>query len=154
MLAISSRQKSVYVYHLHMGGPDVDALEWRSLRSPRFAPRLEQAGITHVYSPAEADVIIITGLLLVRNLDAVLAELARVSSPAVLVAAGDAAINGGPWARLNMPHLALYPIGHYADVQVTVPGDPPTPQALIAALAAASEILSRPGDRLSAWQDD
>ena len=53
-----------------------------------------------------------------------------------------------------MPHLAPYPISHYADVQVTVPGGPPTPQALIAALAAAAEILSRPGDRLSAWQDD
>src|ERR671934_3033496 len=96
MLAISSRQKSLYVYHLHMGGPDVDALEWRSVRSPRFAPRLEQAGVTHVYSPADADVVIITGLLLARNLDAVLAELARVPSPAVLVAAGGAALNGRP----------------------------------------------------------
>src|ERR671934_2153444 len=103
MLAISSRQKSLYVYHLHMGGPDVDALEWRSVRSPRFAPRLEQAGVTHVYSPAEADVVIITGLLLARNLDAVLAELARVPSPAVLVAAGDAAINRGPRGRPRPP---------------------------------------------------
>jgi Ni,Fe-hydrogenase III small subunit len=153
MLPISSRQKSLYVYHLHMGGPDVDALEWRSLRSPRFAPRLEQTGIAYVYSPAEADVVILTGLLLARNLDAVLTELSKVPSPAVLVAAGDAAINGGPWAKLDMPPVAPYPIGHYADIQVTVPGGPPTPQALIAALAAAAEILSHPAERLNAWQD-
>src|SRR4051812_46966397 len=99
MLSISSRQKSLYVYHLHMGGPDVDALEWQSLRSPRFAPRLEQTGVTHVNSPADADVVILTGLLLARNVDAVLGELSRVPSPAVLVAAGDAAISGGSWAK-------------------------------------------------------
>jgi Ni,Fe-hydrogenase III small subunit len=72
----------------------------------------------------------------------------------VLVAAGDAAINGGSWAKLDLPLLAPYPIGHYADIQVTIPGSPPTPQALIAALAAAAEILSHPAERLSAWQDD
>ena len=89
MLPGRSRQRSLYVYHLHMGGPDGAAIEWRSLLSPRFATRLEQAGVRHVSSPEGADVVVLTGLLTARNLDAVLSALSRVPSPAVLVAAGD-----------------------------------------------------------------
>jgi Ni,Fe-hydrogenase III small subunit len=137
-----------------MGGPDADALEWRALLSPRFAPRLRHLGVEPVSVAAEADVVVLTGLLTERNLDAVLHELALVPSPSVLIAAGDAATNNSAWAKLDMPALSTYPLDHYVDVQVSVPGDPPTPQALIAALAAAAEMLSRPGERLPAWQED
>jgi Ni,Fe-hydrogenase III small subunit len=154
MFAQSSRQRSLHVYHLHMGGPDADALEWKALLSPRFAPRLAQMGVTYVAEPSNADVIVLTGLLTEHNLDGVLAELARMPAPSAIVAAGDAATNGGAWARLNMPGIARHPLTHYADVHVSVPGYPPTPQALIAALAAAAEILSRPGERAQPWQDE
>ena len=142
------------MYHLHMGGPDADALEWRALKSSRFAPRLRQMGVQHVARASEADVVVLTGVLTARNLDAVLAEVAQMPSPSVLVAAGDAATDGGAWANARMPGLEHYPLSHYVDVQVSVPGEPPTPQALIAALAAAAEILMRPGERASGWQDE
>ena len=150
----SARQKSVAVYHLHMGGPDAAALEWRALRSPRFDARLKALGMRFVTSAWEADVMVITGLLLEHAIDAVLRELASHPQPSVVIAAGDEAINGGQWSKLEMPALAPYPLSHYADIQISVPGDPPTPQALIAALAAAAESLVRPGDRLGHWQDD
>jgi membrane-bound hydrogenase subunit mbhJ len=154
MLPQSSRQRSLYVYHLHMGGPDADAQEWRSLLSPRFAPRLEAMGVSHVASAANADVIVLTGVLTNGNLDAVLEELARMPSPSAIIAAGDAAINGGAWAKAGMPGLSEYSLSHYAEVQVSVPGDPPTPQALIAALAAAAELLARPPERPAPWQEE
>ena len=154
MFAANARHRSLFVYHLQMGGPDADALEWRALLSPRFSPRLEQMGVTHVSSPDDADIVVLTGLLTERNLDFVLTELARVPSPSVLIAAGDAASTGGLWQQLGLPSLAPFPLSHYADVQVTVPGSPPTPQALIASLVAAAEILSRPGERLPSWQDE
>ncbi len=145
-----------------MGGADADALEWRSLLSPRFAARLRQMGVTHVWTASDADVVVVTGLLTAHNLDAVVRELARMPSPSVLVAVGDCAINGGVWKRGGTargvagapPGIAEYALSHYADVQVSVPGDPPTPQALIAALAAAAEILSRPRERLSGWEEE
>jgi Ni,Fe-hydrogenase III small subunit len=137
-----------------MGGPDADAIEWRALMSPRFEGRLKGMGVRFVESALDADVMVVTGLLLSATLDDVLAEIAGLPTPAVLVAAGDNAINGGQWARLEMPGLDAHPLSHYADVQITVPGDPPTPQALIAALAAAAELIARPDEKLSGWTED
>jgi len=137
-----------------MGGPDGDALEWQALKAQRFEARLKAIGVHFVESAWDADVAVLTGLLLRKELDRVLQELSNLPQPTVLVAAGDCAIDGGQWARLEMPGLAPYPIRHYADVQISVPGDPPTPQALLAALAAASERLRHPTERLSNWQDE
>ena len=139
---LKPERRALFVCHLHMGGPDGAAVEWRALHAPRFARRLEQMGVTHVTDTSQADVIIITGLLTTHNLEAVLGELAGAPESSVLVAAGDTVIDGGIWSQLGMPGLNSQPLGHYADVHVSVPGDPPTPQALIAALAAAAGILN------------
>jgi Ni,Fe-hydrogenase III small subunit len=53
-----------------------------------------------------------------------------------------------------MPGLDAHSLSHYADVQITVPGDPPTPQALIAAIAAAAELMARPDEKLGRWNED
>jgi Ni,Fe-hydrogenase III small subunit len=78
--------------------------------------------------------MLVTGLLLTRNLDATLREMASLPQPSVIVVVGDAAIDGGQWARLEMPGLAEYPLSHYADIGFHVPGDPPTPQEIIAVI--------------------
>lgn len=135
MFANSLRRQVLYVYLLHMGGPDGDALEWQALASSRFLARLRKLGVAQVSSAEEADVVIVTGVLTERNRDAVIEELARMPATSSLVVAGDAAIDGGVWA--DMPGLSEYPLSHYIDVQITVPGSPPTPQALLAALGAA-----------------
>lgn len=154
MFTRSATLRSTAIYHLHMGGPDADAIEWRALMSPRFEGRLKGMGVRFVDSALDADVMVVTGLLLSATLDDVLAEVAGLPTPAVLVAAGDNAINGGHWARLEMPGLDAHPLSHYADVQITVPGDPPTSQALIAALAAAAELIARPDEKLRSWTED
>jgi Ni,Fe-hydrogenase III small subunit len=154
MFPNTARHNSLFVYHLHMGGPDADALEWQALLSPRFAPRLAQMGVAHVASASDADVVVVTGLLTERNLDPVLAELASMPSPSVVVALGDCAMNGSAWAKMSTSGLAPYPLSHYADVHVSVPGDPPGPQAIVAALSAAAQILAHPGERLSRWSDE
>src|SRR5438045_2981510 len=154
MFTSSARQRSISVYHLHMGGPDGDALEWRALKAPRFDARLKALGVRFTNSAWEADVVVLTGLLVASGVDNVLQELSNLPEPTLLIAAGDCAINGGQWAKLGLPGYLPYPLSHYADIQISVPGDPPTPQALIAALAAAAERLVRPHERLGSWQDD
>ncbi|HEX9986997.1 MAG TPA: hypothetical protein VGE45_00760 [Chloroflexia bacterium] len=153
MFASRARQRSLSVYHLHMGGSNGDALEWRALLAPRYEAKLKGMGVSFVTSAEDADIVAVTGLLTRGNLDAVLAELSSMPSPSVLIAAGDCAINGGSWAKLEMPGLEPYPLSHYADVHITVPGSPPLPQALIEALVAAANILAQPGERLTGWQD-
>ncbi len=134
MFANALRRRVLSVYLLHMGGPNGDALEWQALSSVRFLARLRKLGLIQVSSPGEADVIVVTGVLTERNRDTVIGELAKMPASSSLVIAGDAAIDGGAWA--DMPGLSEYPLSHYIDVQITVPGSPPTPQALLAALGA------------------
>jgi Ni,Fe-hydrogenase III small subunit len=138
------------VYHLHLGGADGDALEWRGLLAPRFQARLKQLGVCLVDSAAEADVVVVTGLLTARNLNVAMLELEAMPAPSVLVAVGDAAVDGGIWARSTAPGLAPYPLSHYADVALMVPGSPPSPQALLEALSAASRMVAGIGDSSAA----
>ena len=144
----------MFVYHLHMGGSDAAAVEWSALRAPRFESRALHSGVTEVDSAAQADVVVVTGLLTLRNLDSVLAELATTPSPSILVAAGDSVINPKGWSSIKLPGLAPYPLNHYVEVQISVPGNPPTPQALIAAIAAAAKLLSQPRERLQPLPDE
>lgn len=145
MAVRASWRKMVGIYHLHMGGPDADAAACRSLLAPRLEVRLREVGAHFVSRAVEADIMLLTGLLLSHNLDAVLHEIALLPQPSSIIAVGDSASDGGQWARLEMPGLAAYGLGHYVDVQMKVPGDPPTPHDIIAAI---SECLSRPAERL------
>ena len=138
------------MYHLHLGGADGDALEWRGLLAPRFQARLKQLGVCTVDSAAEADVVVVTGLLTARNLNVAMLELDAMPAPSVLVAVGDAAVDGGIWARSAAPGLTPYPLSHYADVALMVPGSPPSPQALLEALSAASRLVAGMGDNSTA----
>ena len=137
MFANAVRRRALSVYLLHMGGPNGDAVEWQALWSSRFQARLGKMGVTQVSSAGEADVVVVTGTLTEGNRVGVLEELARMPVSSSLIVAGDAAIDGGAWADVDMPGLSEYPLSHYVDVQITVPGSPPTPQALLAALGAA-----------------
>lgn len=154
MFANAARRRSIAVYHLHLGGVDADALEWRALLAPRYAVRLRQLGVRLVAAAAEADVVVVTGLLTLRNLDRVMEEIAAMPSPSVLVAAGDAAIDGGIAARSGLPGLAPYPLGHYADVALTVPGSPPSPLTLLGALSAAARLITNPGESTETWHGE
>ena len=139
MFSALGRRRSIGLYHLHMGGPDGAAAACGSLLAPRFETRLRDMGARFVRSASEADVMLVTGLLLAHNLDATLREMASLPQPSVIVAVGDAAIDGGQWARLEMPGLAEYPLSHYADIRFHVPGDPPTPQEIIAVIEECAQ---------------
>ena len=128
------RRRAIAIYHLHMGGPDGDAEACRTLSAPRYEERLNSIGARLVSTAAEADIILLTGLLLSRNLDPTLREIASLPQPSSVIAVGDSAIDGGQWARLEMPGLSPYPITHYVDILAGIPGDPPTPQDILAAL--------------------
>ena len=141
MFRESPRQRSLSVYHLHMGGADGDALEFEALKARRFDARLRAMGVRFVDAAWDADIVVLTGLLLRSTLDYVLQKLSNIPQPSVLIAAGDCAINGGRWASAETPGLAPYPLSHYADIQISVPGDPVTAQALVASLVAAAERL-------------
>ncbi len=144
MFADRARKRSIAVYHLHLGGADAEALEWEALLAPRYQARLKQLGVCMVEAASVADVVVLTGLLTMRNLDRAMLELDSMPARSVLVAVGDPAIDGGIWARSEVPGLAPYPLSHYAEVSLRVPGSPPTPEALLDALATAAHLIANP----------
>jgi formate hydrogenlyase subunit 7 len=91
----------------------------------------ERFGARVVASPRHADGLIATGVVTRNMHQPLLNTLHSVPEPAVVIAVGDCACNGGVFAQ------GYGVVGSVADVipvDVQVPGCPPTPQQIITAL--------------------
>lgn len=91
----------------------------------------EQFGARIVASPRHADGLITTGVVTHNMHKPLLNTLSSVPEPRLVIAVGDCAVDGGAFAQ------GYGVVGSVADVipvDVRVPGCPPTPQQIIAAL--------------------
>jgi Ni,Fe-hydrogenase III small subunit len=91
----------------------------------------ERFGARIVASPRHADGLIATGVVTRNMHQPLLNTLKAVPEPRVVIAVGDCACNGGAFAR------GYGVVGSVADVipvDVEIPGCPPTPAQIIAAL--------------------
>jgi Ni,Fe-hydrogenase III small subunit len=91
----------------------------------------ERFGARVVASPRHADGLIATGVVTRNMRQPLLNTLHAVPEPAVVIAVGDCACNGGVFAQ------GYGVVGSVVDVipvDVQVPGCPPTPQQIITAL--------------------
>ena len=127
-----------WIAHIHAGACDACLREWE-------AAWQEAAGRGWRRTPtlAEAAVLAVTGVpneLGAEPLGLVLAAWAA-DGPGTLLLVGDCAITGGLWAKLGAPGV---PAGVDcsnlpADLRILrVPGDPPTPVAILAGLDEAT----------------
>ncbi|MDQ6694833.1 MAG: hypothetical protein M3014_10525 [Chloroflexota bacterium] len=150
MFAKFAREKSVALYHMELAGESADGLEVRALKAPRFETRLRHIGLHFTDEITEADVVVATGLLTERSLTCVLDDLGRIPDSATLVAVGDKAVGhgalkaGGIGREITLPGVSFYTLSHYAHVQVSVPGNPPTPQAILAGIETALKQATQP----------
>ncbi len=91
----------------------------------------ERYGARLVASPRHADVALVTGPV-TRNMAAALrATVAAMPEPRVVVAAGDCALNCGEFAGAYGVEGAVADV---VPVDLRVPGCPPRPEAIVAAL--------------------
>lgn len=91
----------------------------------------ERFGVRVVASPRHADGLITTGVVTHNMHQPLLNTLNAVPEPRVVIAVGDCAVNGGAFAG------GYGVVGSVADVipvDVRVPGCPPSPAEIIAAL--------------------
>lgn len=128
------------VYTVQMGGCVACGQSVAALRSPIYATKLAARGVRFVQSPRHADIVILTGTLTSAGLDPLKELLAGVPEPHALVAVGDCAITGGVFEGsadlVPSPAEAL-------DVHVEIAGCPPAPDAILAALAEATALLTQ-----------
>jgi Ni,Fe-hydrogenase III small subunit len=120
---------SLQLRHVDCGSCNGCELEIAGAFSPVYDA--EQFGVRVVASPRHADGLITTGVVTRNMHQPLLNTLRSVPEPRVVIAVGDCAVNGGAFAD------GYGVVGSVVDVipvDVRVPGCPPTPAQIIAAL--------------------
>jgi len=118
--------RSLRIRAVDAGSTNGEEIELTALNNAYYD--IDRFGLTFVASPRHADMLFVTGPV-TRNLEtALLTTYEAAPTPCMVVAVGDGAIDGGIWQ-------GSYAVVGGADkvipVHVKIPGDPPTPTAIL-----------------------
>ncbi len=95
---------------------------------------IERFGLSFVASPRHADMLWVTGPV-TRNLErAVKTTYEAAPEPCIVVAIGDGACTGGIWKD---SYAVVGPVEAIIPVHVKIPGDPPSPMAILSGILHA-----------------
>jgi energy-converting hydrogenase A subunit N len=126
------RKSSIHVCLINTGGCNGCDIEVVALLSPRYD--LEQYGIYVHNNPREADVILVTGAMSEqwkKNLQRI---YAKAPEPKVVVAIGNCPLTGDVF---NQEGCKIYaPVSDFIPVDAEIPGCPPRPSEILAAILA------------------
>jgi len=107
-------------------------LEIHALGNPYY--NIEGQGIRFVASPRHADMLLVTGPVSRHMAIALKRTYDATPDPKLVVAVGDCGCTGGIYGE---SYASLGRVSNVIPVDVTVPGCPPTPVALLAGILAA-----------------
>ena len=124
---------SLQLRHVDAGSCNGCELEITGAFSPVYDA--ERLGARLIASPRHADGILATGVVTHNMLQPLLNTLDAVPEPRVVIAVGDCACNGGVFRR---GYGVVGSVADVVDVDVQVPGCPPTPDQIVAALRAVT----------------
>jgi Ni,Fe-hydrogenase III small subunit/formate hydrogenlyase subunit 6/NADH:ubiquinone oxidoreductase subunit I len=128
--------RSLHVRQVDAGSCNGCELEIGATANPVFD--LERFGIHFVASPRHADLLLVTGPV-TRNMEIALRRtLEATPEPRVVVAVGACGCSGGLFGEGT--YASLGGVDRVVPVDVYVPGCPPPPQAILAALFVATGI--------------
>jgi energy-converting hydrogenase A subunit N len=126
------RKSSIHVCLINTGGCNGCDIEVVALLSPRYD--LEQYGIYVHNNPREADVLLITGAMSEqwkKNLQRI---YAKAPEPKIVVAIGNCPLTGDVF---NQEGCKIYaPVSDFIPVDAEIPGCPPRPSEILAAILA------------------
>jgi len=136
------RKSSIHVCLINTGGCNGCDIEVVALLSPRYD--LEQYGIYVHNNPREADVILVTGAMSEqwkKNLQRI---YAKAPEPKIVVAIGNCPLTGDVF---NQEGCKIYaPVSDFIPVDAEIPGCPPRPSEILAAiLAVGPDALAAKG---------
>jgi Ni,Fe-hydrogenase III small subunit len=120
------------IRHVDAGSCNACELEIHALHNPYY--NLEGAGVRFVASPRHADALLVTGPVSRHMVDALRSTYAAMPGPKFVIAVGDCAACGGIFGR---SYATIGPVADVIPVDVTVPGCPPTPRALLEGILTA-----------------
>jgi Ni,Fe-hydrogenase III small subunit len=136
LLAVLGR--ALCLRHVDAGSCNGCELEIHALNNPYY--NLEGAGIRFVASPRHADVLLVTGPVSVNMEEALLRTYEATPDPKLVVAVGDCGACGGLFGE---SYASVGGVAKVIPVDVTVPGCPPSPVAILQGILAATRTSSR-----------
>ncbi|MFE6664733.1 NADH:ubiquinone oxidoreductase [Streptomyces sp. NPDC057697] len=133
-------RRSLHIRHVDAGSDGSEEWEIAALTNPLYD--LHRLGMFFTASPRHADVLLVTGAG-TRGMAAPLRRTYEATAqPVVVIAAGADACSGGLYADSYATHDGL---GDLVDVDIWVPGSPPSPFSLLHALLLATGRLAERG---------
>lgn len=124
--------RALCIRHVDAGSCNACELEIHALSNPYY--NLEGFGIKFVASPRHADALMVTGPVSANMVEALQRTYAAMPDPKLVIAVGDCAICGGMFGK---NYASLGGVASVLPIDVTVPGCPPTPTALLQGILAA-----------------
>src|SRR3989338_1022536 len=99
---------------------------------------IERFGIHFVASPRHADMLLVTGPVTRNMAEAVKRAYEATPGPKIVVAVGDDAIDGGIYKN---SYAVLNGVNNVIPVNYQIPGDPPSPKAILVGLLHILETI-------------
>jgi len=136
LLAVLGR--ALCLRHVDAGSCNGCELEIHALNNPYY--NLEGAGIRFVASPRHADVLLVTGPVSVNMEEALLRTYEATPDPKLVVAVGDCGACGGIFGE---SYASRGSVSKVIPVDITVPGCPPSPLAILRGILGATRRTSK-----------
>ncbi|MBS9535539.1 NADH-quinone oxidoreductase subunit B family protein [Mycobacterium sp. M1] len=124
---------SLQVRHIDAGSCNGCEIEIAAAFGPVYDA--ERFGARLVASPRHADALLITGAVTRNMVEPLRNAVAATPKPRLVIACGDCAINCGVFAGA---YGVVGPVSAIVDVDVEIPGCPPTPDQIVAALRSVT----------------
>jgi energy-converting hydrogenase B subunit M len=139
MLKKAARKRSVHVMLVYTGGCNGCDIEIvNALLSPYYD--LEQYKVFVTWNPREADILLVTGPVTRRTVEPLKAIYECIPKPKAVVAVGSCAIKGCVYTNiygdLGPADHVVGPVDKILPVDASIPGCPPRPEDMIAAVAS------------------
>ena len=124
--------RALSLRHVDAGSCNACELEIHALNNPYY--NLEGFGIRFVASPRHADALLVTGPVSRNMVEALQRTHAAMPDPKFVIALGDCAACGGVFGE---NYASLGRIENVIPVDVTIPGCPPSPTAILQGILSA-----------------
>lgn len=132
----SSLKGSLAIREVAAGSSNAEELELTALSNPYYD--IERFGIKFTASPRHADALFVTGPVARNMAEPLRRTYEATPEPKIVVAVGDAAIDGGIFKD---SYAIAGAVKDVIPVDFEIRGDPPSPKAVITAMLALVERL-------------
>ncbi len=134
----NSMQKSPWLFHVNTGSCNGCDIELVACLTPRYD--VERFGFKLAGSPRHADIVVVSGPITSQSKERLLRTLEQVPEPYCVVTLGSCPQSGNVFKG---SYSVEAPIDKFCHVDVAIAGCTVKPEAVIAGLYKATEILKK-----------